>query len=178
MTPDGRFLVSGSADKTVKVWSLPDGALLKTISQKNAVTALVITPDGRTLASADSPYYAPARRPLRVRRYEAVKLWSLPEGRPLKSLEGPNRNVRALSVTPDGKLLIAASTDEARSVWAWSLPDGHSAWALGSVGSSVDSLAVSRDGKTLAAGGCVHAAAFTIFGLASVFAGWGDPVEA
>ncbi|MGO9271191.1 MAG: WD40 repeat domain-containing protein [Terriglobia bacterium] len=153
VTPDGRFLVSGSADKTVKVWSLPDGALLKTISHKNAVTALAIAPDGRTLATADSPYYPPSRRPIRVKRYDAVKLWSLPEGRALKSLAGPNRNVRALSVTPDGKLLIAATTEEPRSIWAWSLPDGHSAWALGSVASSVDSLAVSRDGKTLAAAG-------------------------
>lgn len=29
--PDGRFVVTGSDDKTVRVWSLADGALLRTI---------------------------------------------------------------------------------------------------------------------------------------------------
>lgn len=31
VSADGKFLVTGSEDKTARVWSLPDGRLLKTL---------------------------------------------------------------------------------------------------------------------------------------------------
>jgi WD40 repeat protein len=158
LTPDGRSLITASADKTIRIWSLPDGTLRKTISNKNAVTALAITPDGKTLISADSPYFPPTRTSLpprskKAKAYDSVKVWSLPEGRLLKSLPGPDRNVRALEVTPDGNTLIAGSVEGQRSIWAWTLPEGRLLWGTGAFGSSADSLAVSPDGKILAAGG-------------------------
>jgi hypothetical protein len=53
---DGRFAVTGSDDRTVRVWSVPDGKLLRTIwipvgpENVGRVYAVAISPDGSTIA--------------------------------------------------------------------------------------------------------------------------------
>src|SRR6516164_10312369 len=53
----GRFAVSGSDDRTVRVWSLADGKLLRTIwipagpEDVGRVYAVAISPDGSTIAA-------------------------------------------------------------------------------------------------------------------------------
>jgi WD40 repeat protein len=52
ISPDGQTLVSGSIDKTIKVWRLSDGELLRTLSgHQDLVISVAISPDGQTLAS-------------------------------------------------------------------------------------------------------------------------------
>jgi WD40 repeat protein len=54
---DGRFAVTGSLDKTVRVWSLQNGALERTIrlpagpGHVGEVRAVAISPDGDTIAA-------------------------------------------------------------------------------------------------------------------------------
>ena len=51
ITPDGGTLVSGSADRTIKVWRLSDGALLRTLTGYTSIVhSVAISPDGGTLA--------------------------------------------------------------------------------------------------------------------------------
>ena len=53
----GRYLVTGSDDRTVRVWSIADGKLLRTIwvpvgpSSVGAIYAVAISPDGSTIAA-------------------------------------------------------------------------------------------------------------------------------
>lgn len=52
ITSDGKMLASGSGDKTIKLWTLPEGRLLTTLTgHADSVRALTITPDGKMLAS-------------------------------------------------------------------------------------------------------------------------------
>jgi WD40 repeat protein len=52
ISPDGQTLVSGGADKTIKVWSLSTGKELYTLaSHTNGVYVIAISPDGQTLVS-------------------------------------------------------------------------------------------------------------------------------
>lgn len=50
---DGRYLASGSADTTVKVWEVSTGALLQTYTQHAAaVRALAWSPEGEKIVSS------------------------------------------------------------------------------------------------------------------------------
>ncbi len=48
---DGRFLVSSSADKTVKVWNLQTDETLYTFEHPDWIRSVAVDPDGRLLAS-------------------------------------------------------------------------------------------------------------------------------
>jgi WD40 repeat protein len=55
ISPDGETLTSGSADKTIKLWNLKTGDLLRSlIGHVYSVTSIAISPDGETLASGSA----------------------------------------------------------------------------------------------------------------------------
>ncbi|MGJ5629647.1 WD40 repeat domain-containing protein [Nostoc sp. CALU 1950] len=48
MAPDGKTAVSGSSDKTLKVWDLQTGKEISTLTgHNNSVRAVAIAPDGK-----------------------------------------------------------------------------------------------------------------------------------
>ena len=75
VTPDGRRAVSGSDDRTLKVWDLEQGALLATLEgHGDGVLAVAVTPDGRRAVSGSCD--------------RTLKVWDLEQGALLSTLEG------------------------------------------------------------------------------------------
>ncbi len=54
ITPDGRRVVSGSEDKTLKVWDLETGALICTFNYNGRVDCAAVAPHGRTVVAGDA----------------------------------------------------------------------------------------------------------------------------
>src|ERR1019366_958733 len=52
---DGKLLLSGSADKKVKLWNVANEALVKTFAQSNhSVMSVAFNPDGKRIAICES----------------------------------------------------------------------------------------------------------------------------
>jgi len=137
ITPDGKLLISGSADNTVKLWSLPEGRWLSTLpAHPDNVSDLAVTPDGGLLVTACA---------------DTLRLWSLPEGRLLTVMDEHTDAINMLAITPDGRTLISGGDD--KTIRFWSLPEGRLLATLEGHNSPVQFLAVSPNGKVLVSGG-------------------------
>jgi WD40 repeat protein len=65
ISPDGETLVSGSTDKTIKIWHLPTGELIRTlVGHSGPVTSVAISQDGQTFVSGSSD--------------GTIKIWGVP----------------------------------------------------------------------------------------------------
>jgi WD40 repeat protein len=137
ISASGKILASGSADQTVRLWSLSDARLLKTLEgHAGWVNCLAINPSGSLLASAG--------------RDGKICLWRLPSGRALKKLNGHSQAIFCLAMRHDGCLLASGSAD--CTVRLWSLPDGQERNTLEGHEGTVSCLAMSPDGQLLASG--------------------------
>lgn len=115
---DGRYMATGSADQTVKLWDVNSGSLLRTFSgHVNSVAGVAFTPDGKTLVSAA----------------DNVILWDINSGRqrgigPVHTLGKAFRNrpgyisfrpriLNFVSLSSDGRLAISGGSDEKVKLW-------------------------------------------------------------
>lgn len=77
--PDGRTLVSGSWDGSIRLWDVPGGQELATVQGQGSAYAVAVTPDGRKLVVGGGENRT-AGAPLRRYRDEEVRLYEIVEG--------------------------------------------------------------------------------------------------
>lgn len=119
LTPDGKFLASGSFDKTLKLWSLKDGKLIDSIiAHEQALLSLAFT------NSHGGNYY------LITGSYDqTINFWTLNKDKNntffLKNthtLTNHTGSVHGLAIAPQNNILISGSYDQ--SVKQWDLTTG------------------------------------------------------
>jgi WD40 repeat protein len=137
VTPDGHHLVSGSQDKTLRVWDLATGESKRTMQGHAAgVTSVAVTRDGRQAVSGSHD--------------KTLRVWDLATGQLKRAFQGHNDSVTAVAVTPDGQRVVSSSYD--RTIRVWDLAMGESIRTLQGHTASVTAVAVTPDGRQIVSG--------------------------
>jgi WD40 repeat protein len=139
-SPDGRRLVTGSADSTVRVWDALTGRAVGNplIGHRDDVDSVAFSPDGRRLASGSNDH--------------TVRLWNLDTSQPVGDpLTGHTADVTSLAFRPDGHRLASGGDDHTARLW-----DADTGQPVGDPlaghTDEVTALAFSPDGHRLGSG--------------------------
>jgi WD40 repeat protein len=136
-SPDGRILASGSWDRTIKLWDVTTGTVLRTLQgHTGGVLSVAFFPDGKILASGAGD--------------GTIKLWDVATGTLLRTLSGHTGSVISVAFSPDGKVLASGSADN--TIKLWDVATGREIRTLSAHTLDVASVAFSPDGKILASG--------------------------
>ena len=137
LSPDGRTLVSGSADKTIKIWNLTTGQLTHTLNaHKNIVHTVAMSIDGRTLVSGSAD--------------KTIKVWNLTTGQLTHTLNAHKSSIFSVGLSVDGQTLVSGSAD--KTIKVWNLHTGQVTRTLLGHIDMVSCVAISASGRTLVSG--------------------------
>ena len=103
---DGSRVVSGSLDKTVKVWNVETGELLHTLEGHSGWVMSVAMDGSRVVSGSED---------------KTVKVWNVETGELLHTLEGHSKVVRRVAVSGS----LASSTDSGGITKCWDLDAGR-----------------------------------------------------
>ena len=101
---NGPFLISGSRDKTIKLWDISIGICLFTlVGHDNWVRGLLFHPGGKFIVS--------------VADDKTLRIWDIKNKRNMKTLEAHQHFITTLDFHKSGPFVITGSVDEYVKVW-------------------------------------------------------------
>ncbi|MEO1050244.1 MAG: caspase family protein [Bacteroidota bacterium] len=107
---DGRFLLTGSRDKTAKLWDIETGWEIRTfIGHTSTINHIALTPDQKYFLTSNADYTA--------------KLWDIASGDVVRTLAGHDDLLTTVDISPDGKLAVTAGFNTYAKIW--DLPTGE-----------------------------------------------------
>ena len=144
LSADASQLVSGSEDKSLRIWNVESGAIVRQIDTPSPIHDLAVTLDGKQVISAHDDGI------IRVWNVAAPEP-ALPEGeaeKPASELKGHTKPVRSLALLmPAGQILVSGSDDNTARLWT--ISNGQATRTLNHCGPVV-SVAARPDGKFVA----------------------------
>jgi WD40 repeat protein len=144
---DGRTLVSGSKDQTVRVWDVATGKQLKMMQDTNGVASVVaVSSDGHTLASAGDN--SPSGESDVGDTVNTIELWDSTTGEITQTLSRQKYWTSSLAFSPDGQTLASACWDD--TVTLWDVATGKALRSISGLADLPGELVFSPDGRTLA----------------------------
>jgi WD40 repeat protein len=174
VSADGRRALSGSYDRSVRLWDVLTGKeLLKLADFPAAVMAVAFLPDGQSCVAScsdGSVHFCDLKLGKRVRQIQAhngsangldvskdgkllatggadgtVKIWDCATGTEKQALAGSTDWIWSVAFSPDGKQVLAGGADKAARLW--DIESGKELVQLNSHKDSINAVAFSADGK-------------------------------
>ncbi len=101
---NGNFIISGSEDKTIKLWEVLSGREIRTFNgHQSDVNDVLFTPNDKQIISAS--------------RDGHIYFWDVLTGNIIKSYEQPKENILRLALSPNGNYLAVGSTGDNINVY-------------------------------------------------------------
>jgi WD40 repeat protein len=108
-SPDGLRVVSGSEDKTLKLWDAATGQLIRTFEgHASEVRSVAFSPDGTQVLSGSGD----ARG-----KDNTLRLWELATGKLMRTFQGHSAGVRSVAFSRDGTHVLSGSEDKTLKLW-------------------------------------------------------------
>lgn len=178
-SPDGKRIVSGSADTSVQAWNANDGSgVLIYRGHSDWVWSVAWSPDGRRIASgsADSVVqvwnasnggnvfsyrdhtdviravaWSPSGQRIASGGYDkTVQVWDAVDGSHILTYRGHSDAILALAWSPNGKYVASVGGRLDPTVQVWNATDGSNIFTYHGHSSDVEAVAWSPDGKRIA----------------------------
>ena len=103
-SPDGRFVVSGSEDKTIRVGESATGKEVARMTHAGVVSAVSFSPDGRLVVSGSGD--------------DTARVGESTTGKEVARMTHADA-VTAVSFSPDGRLVVSGSEDKTARMHRW-----------------------------------------------------------
>jgi WD40 repeat protein len=111
-SPDGKRIVSGGYDKTIRLWDVATGTQIGEPLRGHMrwVTSVAFSPDGKQIVSGSFD--------------NTIRLWDAATGTQIGEPPlGHKGAVLSVAFSPDGKRIVSGSEDKTIRIW-----DGPAAW--------------------------------------------------
>ena len=101
---DGKYIVSGSTDKTVRIWEALTGKEVTLITCSSRVDSVAFSPDGKYVVSGSL--------------YGTVDVWEASTGKEIAHMKhGGFSRITSITFSPDGKYIVSGGSDNTARVW-------------------------------------------------------------
>ena len=135
--PDGKIIISGGADKTIKLWDTVTWQLLRNLSgHQAAIISVAFAPDSKIIASGSED--------------KTIKVWNVVNEQLLWTLNGHQAGITSLAFDPDDQALVSGSKD--KTVKLWDVAKGQLLWTFSGHEDLVTSVAFTKGRKNLTTG--------------------------
>jgi len=141
-SPDGTRIVTGSYDRTAKVWDARTGtAQLELKGHTGGVSSVAFSPDGTHIVTGSGD--------------RTAKVWEARTGTPRLELKGHKGSVNSVAFSPDGARIVTGggNLNQPGEVMVWDARTGTPLLELKGHTAPVSSVAFSPDGTRLVTNG-------------------------
>jgi tricorn protease-like protein len=137
VSSDGRYLVSGSKDNSVRIWDIEEYVLLNELTgHSDHVETVSFSDDDNTIASAGFD--------------TIIKLWDWRGNRIIRELRGHRDYIRRVKFTHNSGFVVSCSDDG--TIKFWNINSGKVVHTIYGEKEQFHGLALSNNGKYLAVG--------------------------